>query len=788
MIDRTPDGAPASAPPGCLAYGLFAAALVWVCAVVGLSAPVAWFVREVVEGTGGTWPGWADLGVAAAQAALVAAPAGLLAALTREPLLRGAYRSWVAASAGLLAFSLARLLPAGWFQAAALVAAAVGLAALAVLLVARRPGPPAPAGALGVALAAGPLLALPWLAYGALGSPLDTLLALLAGAAVGLAAAAILDRVLLPAVALSGRPEGAALALGGLALGAALLILAAGAGFQAANLLLMAALPPLGLGAVALALPFAGRRRAWLAPAALVAAAAAAPLALFDPDEITVVLGAADIPGQVAPAAAWAFVAGLAVSGLLLAARRLVATPPRAPALLGGVAATALVAAAAYALVGHPGFYGERLFVILRDQAALAPAAPGEPRDERLRRAYATLTAHAEATQAGLRADLGRFGVRSTPYYLVNGLEVDGGPLVRLWLQGRPEVDRVLESPRLRPLPAPPPPEPGDEAAPAAPEWNITSIGADRVWSELGVTGEGVVIGQSDSGVDGAHPALRDGFRGGADSWLDPWYGSAAPRDYGMHGTHTLGSALGRGGIGVAPGASWFGCVNLARNLGNPARYLDCLQFMLAPYGPGGDPLRDGDPARAADVINNSWGCPPVEGCDADSLRPAIDALRAAGVFVVVSAGNEGPSCSSLDSPPAIYDSALSVGAIDQAGDVTPFSSRGPVEADGSGRTKPDIVAPGAEILSAQPGDTYGRADGTSMAGPHVAGVVALMWSANPALVGDIERTEQILRDTARPHGGAAGLSCAGADDGSNVYGRGVVDAYAAVRAAQQAR
>jgi subtilisin family serine protease len=328
----------------------------------------------------------------------------------------------------------------------------------------------------------------------------------------------------------------------------------------------------------------------------------------------------------------------------------------------------------------------------------------------------------------------------------------------------------------------------GDEGAPGEPTWGIRAIGADRVWSELGVTGEAIVIGQSDSGVAWEHPALREGYRGGAGdhayNWLDPWYDTTEPRDYGMHGTHTLGSAAGRGGIGVAPGATWFACANLARNLGNPAHYLDCMQFMLAPYAPGGDPLHDGDPARAAHVVNNSWGCPPLEGCDAQSLGPAVDAMRAAGIFVVASAGNEGAACSSIRDPIAIYDGAFSVGAIDERGDVAPFSSRGPVEVDGSGRSKPDIVAPGADILSAQPGDSYGYAGGTSMAGPHIAGVVALMWSANPQLIGDIDRTEQILRDTAAPYRGADGLSCAGADGASNVYGAGVVDAYAAVRAA----
>jgi subtilisin family serine protease len=295
------------------------------------------------------------------------------------------------------------------------------------------------------------------------------------------------------------------------------------------------------------------------------------------------------------------------------------------------------------------------------------------------------------------------------------------------------------------------------------------------------------VVGESDSGVQGDHPALRASYRGRSGqndyNWLDPWNGSRAPVDVGGHGTHTTGTIVGSGGIGVAPGAQWIGCVSLARNLANPPYYLTCMQFMLAPYPQRGDPLKDGDPSRAAHVLNNSWGCPPLEGCDADSLEPAVRALRAAGIFVVASAGNDGPRCGSVDDPIAIYDAAFSVGAIDQAGDLADFSSRGPVTVDGSRRIKPDIVAPGVDVRSALPGNHYGKNSGTSMAGPHIAGVVALLWSAQPKLIGDIDKTEQILIETARPYEGAPS-GCEGTELPNNGAGYGVVDAYAAVRAA----
>ncbi len=112
------------------------------------------------------------------------------------------------------------------------------------------------------------------------------------------------------------------------------------------------------------------------------------------------------------------------------------------------------------------------------------------------------------------------------------------------------------------------------------------------------------------------------------------------------------------------------------------------------------------------------------------------------------------------------------------------FSSRGPVTADGSNRTKPDIVAPGVNILSSTPENTYAEFSGTSMAGPHLVGVVALIWSAQPDLIGDIDATEKLIRDTAQPYNGAIPDPCGSGGESSNVYGYGIVDVYEAVKQA----
>ena len=138
-------------------------------------------------------------------------------------------------------------------------------------------------------------------------------------------------------------------------------------------------------------------------------------------------------------------------------------------------------------------------------------------------------------------------------------------------------------------------------------------IQADRVNKELGITGKGIIIGQTDSGVDGRHDQLSGNYRGsdkGDDyNWLDPWNDSPFPVDLSGHGTMTLGIAAGKD-IGIAPDAEWIGCVNLARNLGNPARYLDCMQFMLAPYPQKGDPFNDGDPSQGSHDRQQFMGMP----------------------------------------------------------------------------------------------------------------------------------------------------------------------------------
>jgi hypothetical protein len=621
--------------------------------------------------------------------------------------------------------------------------------------------------ALGLALLA------PWLAFAALGGIVETALAV----ALAVAAGYLLTGIVSPAF-LTGFQRGRAwqILVGGLATGVALAPVAAALGGQGVNLAELSTVPVLGFAIAALWWwrPGAGR----VARGALIALAVVGPVAFLDPEETSLVLGIGDVGTWAALAAAIGLAVGVGFGLVYALALRPRESAPRRwiPAglalvlLAGGVSV--------YATVGHPGFYGDRLFVVMSEQADLSGLSAIADVDQRRAATYRRLVETAQRSQAGLRHELDQLHIGYTPYYLVNGILVDAGPALRPLLSRRSDVDRVLYDQRLRPLPAPAPDTVGTDPAPGdSPQWNIAAIGAPAVWAE-GDTGQGITVGTSDTGVDGTHPALAAGFRGGDDSWYDPWEGSRTPTDHMGHGTHTIGTAVGRGGIGVAPGAQWMGCVNLDRDYGSPSRYLDCLQFMLAPFPAGGNAF-SGDPVRAADVLTNSWGCPVIEGCDLDALRPATAALSAAGIYVVVAAGNDGPDCATVTDAPAPYPDVMTVGATDTNGQIADFSSRGPTP---DGDVKPDIVAPGVDVLSALPHDTYGRYEGTSMATPHVAGVVALMWSANPKLIGDIADTTRILRSTATRIPEHATDICGSPAD---ITGAGMVSATAAVAAAK---
>ena len=665
---------------------------------------------------------------------------------------------------------------------------------------------------------------LPWLASGALGSITDSLLQIAVGMSLGILGFFLLEmhiyEVLIFDTISVSLPKKYILL--GLSNSTALLILGGATNFPfgSMQIILMVCLSSFGWFLAGMRLlhdnvtrhPNNSLRRsrlprfnrsAW-SLAFLTGAVATLPLILFDPDELGLFLGLAKREIFLVAVQTTAISILIIFLFTILVIIQMIRTKEENTIFarrwsestrkkvylcfaIGMFVAELLV----YFQVGQPGFYGERLFVILKSQADLQVIDPQATSLERRQEIYDLLVQHAAQTQMDLRRHLDFFRLDYTSYYLVNAMEIPDSPILRLWLRTRPEVDRVLESPRLRPLPAPLEAAVSStpETPPDYPPANIVQIHAERVWQEFDIQGQGILVGNADSGVQVDHPNFSERYRGfnGEDdyNWLDPWYNQASPVDPNGHGTHTLGTILGQY-TGVAPKAHWIACANLPRNLGNPAFYLDCWQFLFAPYPQGGDPFTDGKPERGAQIINNSWGCPPVEGCDLNTFAFAAQALRLAGVFLAVSAGNEGPQCASIDTPPAVYPQVFSVGAIDDQGNLAFFSSLGPVIVEGRNLVKPDLVAPGVQVLSSYPGSTYRPQSGTSMAGPHVAGVVALIWSANPSLVGNIDRTEEILQKSAQPFKGVP-PQCPGARDlPSTATGFGILDAYSAVVLALQ--
>lgn len=439
--------------------------------------------------------------------------------------------------------------------------------------------------------------------------------------------------------------------------------------------------------------------------------------------------------------------------------------------------------------------------VILTAQADLSRAAERATKAEKGAYVYRTLRQTALVSQKSLKAWLDERGLSYRVFYSVNALLVRGDQTLALELAARPDVLRLEANPVIsNPLPQPEPPSARAGEA-AAVEPGLQYVNADAVWA-LGFTGQGVVIGGQDTGYQWDHPALKNQYRGWNGATADHNYNwhdaihtanadcpadSPEPCDDVGHGTHTIGTAAGSDGganrIGMAPGATWIGCRNMDDGNGTPTTYLECFDFFLAPYPLGGNPQTDGNPALAPDVTVNSWSCPKSEGCDWDTLQAAVAAQRAAGIMTVVAATNlYHGTCSTIVDPPAVYDDAYTVGALNTDSDVLAgFSSVGPVTVDGSGRTKPDIAAPGTGTRSAYPGDSYTWMGGTSMATPHVAGAVALLWSAVPTLTNNIAATEAYLNAAAVP---IASTACGSAGLPNNYFGYGRLDILAAVEQA----
>jgi subtilisin family serine protease len=424
-------------------------------------------------------------------------------------------------------------------------------------------------------------------------------------------------------------------------------------------------------------------------------------------------------------------------------------------------------------------------FVVLKDQADLAAPRAKRSHAAKAEAAYDELREHAASSQKSLTAFLDRKKVGHEDFWIANTVQVTGDADLVAELSKRSDVASVVpeQTYYLDATEASPAGDVESERATtaAAPEWGVADINADDVWAQYEDRGEGIVIANIDSGVQYDHPDLVGTYRGNDGdgtfthdyNFYDPT-GTCTdgPCDNNGHGTHTMGTMVGANGIGVAPGATWIAAKGCEARSCSDASLLKAGQWILAPTDAEGLNPR---PDLAPNIVNNSWG-----GGRTTFYQDIVEAWNAVGIFEAFAAGNsgDGATCSTTESPGA-QAPAYGVGAYDVTGTIADFSGFGPSPVDGS--AKPNIAAPGVNVRSTVPGSAYQANNGTSMATPHVAGAVALLWAASPALIGDIAGTRVLLDAGARD---VDDTHCGGTAAMNNVWGEGKLDVLASVELA----
>ncbi|MBP2076442.1 S8 family peptidase [Oceanobacillus polygoni] len=362
-------------------------------------------------------------------------------------------------------------------------------------------------------------------------------------------------------------------------------------------------------------------------------------------------------------------------------------------------------------------------------------------------------------------------------YHIVNGIAVTATKEVAEKIATFAEVEKILpnETRELYTTVTKDAETPKSEIANV--EWNVERVGAPAVW-DMGFDGSGVVVASIDTGVQWDHPGLEDQYRGydaatgevdHTYSWYDATANEDVPYDDQGHGTHVTGTMVGSepdgsNQVGVAPGAQWIAVKAFTAAGGTDVDLLNAAEWILAP---------NGDASMAPDVVNNSWGGGP--GLD-EWYRDVVIAWRAAEIFPEFSAGNTtlfNPGGPGSIATPANYPESFATGATDINDALANFSLQGPSPYEGD--IKPDISAPGVNIRSTVPGSGYeGGWNGTSMAGPAVSAVAALLIQADTSL--SVDELEEILMQTATP------LTDGTFSESPNMgYGYGLVNAYDAV-------
>lgn len=312
----------------------------------------------------------------------------------------------------------------------------------------------------------------------------------------------------------------------------------------------------------------------------------------------------------------------------------------------------------------------------------------------------------------------------------------------------------------------------------SAAQHNVELLHAPALWKHGG-SGAGVTVASIDSGVRYTHEALWATFRGNPlhkktssvnfdyAFWFTPETDMSKETpdtaDLVGHGTHTMGTAVGRQGIGVAPNATWI----TARafdiyGAANKSDFLEAAQWVICPT------KRDGSGRNCslgADVLTNSFGVSRTDAAYSQWkwLSNVLHVWRTAGSYAVFASGNtNGFLCGSVYYP-ASHSESIAVGALVGGRSLWGASGKGPSTDDEASETsswliKPDFVAPGVGIRSALSikDTSYTRLTGTSMATPHVAGALALLLSlyhqAHPAMADVVQHVQQTAtRDLGKP-------------------------------------
>ncbi len=428
-------------------------------------------------------------------------------------------------------------------------------------------------------------------------------------------------------------------------------------------------------------------------------------------------------------------------------------------------------------------------FVRFAEQSELSAAEDMEW-SERGWYVYNTLTETAQRSQARSQAYLKGQGVNYRSFIAGNELYVSAGNLEQASSLARlTEVAEIIFPPTYQITP--------DETSkpelsrtwagellanhaestallPDAISWGVQDANGDEFWTVFDVRGEDILVANIDTGVRYTHEALYTKYAcydmvDHNNCWYDPDGDYGVPTDLVGHGTHTMGTMVGSDAayenqIGMAPNAHWIACQGCDGSGCDAVDLAACADWILTPGG---------NPDNRPQVVNSSWG----SKFDGDTwFLPKVDAWRAAGIFPAFSAGNNGPLCGSMGDPGSYQQSFASAAHDIDLREYT-NGSRGPSIFGDTPYTKPNLSAPGVEILSSyNSSDTdYVKMNGTSMATPHTAGAVALLWSCNPALIGQVDLTFRILQENARlPMWSSCGTPPDG--EGNYSFGYGYLD------------